>query len=194
MVAYHPQHQYAHEALTPAIRGIDLAVRAQTQFMTVPDLLGRDECAELTGVVGGFVRTPVQDGKVDEAVLAPERWPWLYDRLWTMLSGAADVFGLHVTGMYEQAVVLRYGKRDTNGWHSDYDERDRSKVALTCLLEDHSHWGGGDLEVLNASPQPVLLEAGSAVLFSAYLAHRVTPVRKGVRTALVAWAGGPALH
>lgn len=189
----HPIHQYQGKSATPALRGKALLVRPQEQWYASNGFLEPEEVGLILDGLGPFSRAAVADGEVSETPLPVDGFGWLYDALWHGMKQAGRRWGLDVTGMYEEAVVLRYGVKDTNGWHSDYDEVDRSKVALTILLDDRSQWEGGDLELLR-NDIPRLSKAGDACFFSAYLAHRVTPVTAGTRTALVAWAGGPALR
>lgn len=191
---HHPIHQYRDKGLTPALRGRPLWSGPLTQTYHYPRFLAPEQVdAVLRNLPPHFHRTVVADGVVSEAALPVDDWPWLYDLLWDGLRRVGrNLFGLTVKGMYEEPVVLRYGIKDQNGWHSDYDIEDRSKVSVSVVLNDHSEYEGGDLEVLRTEVPP-LTHAGDAVFFAGYLAHRVTPVTSGRRTVLVAWAGGPAL-
>lgn len=192
MTAIHPVHQYGGK--TRALRGKDMHAYPQPQVTHIPRFLAPDQVdAILRNLPDHFQRTHVAEGELSEAPLKVDDWGWLYDRLWRAFRATGRDFGLDVTGMYEEPVVLRYGVRDQNDWHSDYDVMDRSKVAVSVVLNDHSEYRGGDLEVLRTDTPP-LTHPGDALFFSAYLAHRVTPVTSGTRTVLVAWAGGPALR
>ncbi|HEX8261967.1 MAG TPA: PKHD-type hydroxylase, partial [Allosphingosinicella sp.] len=57
-------------------------------------------------------------------------------------------------------------------------------------LGDHD---GGDLEIVpDTIGRPRNLPRGGARFFPSRALHRVTPVRRGLRHALVIWAGAPA--
>jgi Uncharacterized iron-regulated protein len=59
-------------------------------------------------------------------------------------------------------------------------------------MSDPAAYDGSDLE-MNATGRPEMLprERGKLILFPSYQLHRVTPVTRGKRSALVAWIGGP---
>jgi PKHD-type hydroxylase len=83
-------------------------------------------------------------------------------------------------------------------WHIDYG-RDSSdpaqeprKLTLSLQLSDGASYDGCDLEVraahlIDVAPR----ERGALAAFRANALHRVTPITRGTRKALVAWAAGP---
>jgi PKHD-type hydroxylase len=83
-------------------------------------------------------------------------------------------------------------------WHIDYG-RDPSdpaqeprKITLSLQLSDAASYGGCDLEVraahlIDVAPR----QRGTLVAFRANALHRVTPITRGMRRSLVAWAAGP---
>jgi len=83
-------------------------------------------------------------------------------------------------------------------WHIDYG-RDPSdpgqeprKITLSLQLSDDASYDGCDLEVRTAHPIDVApRQRGALVAFRANALHRVTPITRGVRRSLVAWAAGP---
>jgi PKHD-type hydroxylase len=83
-------------------------------------------------------------------------------------------------------------------WHSDYG-RDRNdpgqeprKLTLSLQLSDSASYEGCDLEARAAYPLDVApRERGMLVAFRANVLHRVTPITRGIRKALVIWAAGP---
>jgi predicted 2-oxoglutarate/Fe(II)-dependent dioxygenase YbiX len=94
-------------------------------------------------------------------------------------------------------------KSDTLGhykWHRDtfftrpnmYDR----KLTLVMQLSDGEDYEGGDLiledDFFVNKPDPVEMRTkGSIFVFPAFIKHTVTPVTKGIRRSLVAWAEGP---
>jgi PKHD-type hydroxylase len=83
-------------------------------------------------------------------------------------------------------------------WHKDYG-RDPSdphqeprKLTLSLQLSEASDYDGCELQVrgghqIDTAPK----ERGSLVAFPANILHQVTPIRSGIRRALVIWAVGP---
>jgi PKHD-type hydroxylase len=83
-------------------------------------------------------------------------------------------------------------------WHNDYG-RDRNdpgqeprKLTLSLQLSDAGAYEGCDLEVRAAHPIDVAARTrGALAAFRANALHRVTPITRGMRKSLVAWAAGP---
>jgi len=50
------------------------------------------------------------------------------------------------------------------------------------------------LQFHGAADMPAARAQGTAVAFPSYLAHQVSPVTRGLRHSLVAWAYGPAFR
>ena len=64
---------------------------------------------------------------------------------------------------------------------------------MSCLLTDPKEFEGGKFQCRNgAEPYDVELNKGDIVIFPSYTLHRVSPVTKGERYSLVAWANGKA--
>jgi PKHD-type hydroxylase len=85
------------------------------------------------------------------------------------------------------------GKYD---WHHDVDWNNNDgtdrKLSLTVQLSDPSDYDGGDFEFSEVEQLPIAAKKqGTVMVFPSYLAHRVTPVTRGVRRSLVAWFSGP---
>jgi PKHD-type hydroxylase len=83
-------------------------------------------------------------------------------------------------------------------WHIDYgrDPNDPTqeprKITLSLQLSDATSYDGCDLEVraahlIDVAPR----QRGALVAFRANALHRVTPITRGIRKSLVAWAAGP---
>ncbi len=83
-------------------------------------------------------------------------------------------------------------------WHIDYgrDSNDPGqeprKITLSLQLSDAEAYDGCDLEIraahlIDVAPR----QRGALVAFRANALHRVTPITRGIRKSLVAWAAGP---
>ena len=83
-------------------------------------------------------------------------------------------------------------------WHIDYgrDSNDPAqeprKITLSLQLSDAACYDGCELEVRAAHLVDVApRQRGTLVAFRANALHRVTPITRGMRKSLVAWAAGP---
>jgi len=92
---------------------------------------------------------------------------------------------------------LQYSEYPEGGhytWHVDSTLKDpegqNRKLSFSILLNDD--FEGGDLEIF-AGPEPVSIpmKKNQILFFPSYLLHRVAPVTKGTRKALVGWVRGP---
>ncbi len=78
-----------------------------------------------------------------------------------------------------------------NAWHTDVsNEASMRKISFSIQLSGGEDYEGGDLIFLDKN-MPTTRRQGSAVIFPSFLAHKVTPVTKGVRYALIGWLIGP---
>ena len=101
----------------------------------------------------------------------------------------------------ENIQLTRYVAPDGHyDFHTDDDGHSREnidnsirKISMSCLLTDSSEFEGGNVQIQTGeSPYDVKLEKGDIILFPSYKLHRVSPVTKGTRHSLVAWAHGRA--
>lgn len=97
-----------------------------------------------------------------------------------------------------QHAVYRESEAGYFDWHIDYgrDNNDPGqeprKITLSVQLSDDTAYEGCDLEVraahlIDVAPR----QRGTLVAFRANALHRVTPITRGIRKSLVAWAAGP---
>ena len=64
----------------------------------------------------------------------------------------------------------------------------RTDVAFTMFLNEPSEYDGGELIIESAAGEDVFkLEAGSLIAYEATTLHRVAPVARGTRNAVVGW-------
>lgn len=111
----------------------------------------------------------------------------------------AELFHFALSGLSTiQYAVYRDAESGHFDWHSDYG-RQRSdprqeprKLTLSLQLSDGASYEGGNMEIRTSHPIDVApRERGALVVFQANALHRVTPITRGVRRSLVAWATGP---
>lgn len=96
-----------------------------------------------------------------------------------------------------EATVTRYKLGGHYTWHHDIDWRlhpCQRKLSISIQLTDSTEYEGGDLEFRDVATNDAQLmrEKGTVIVFPSYLIHRVTPVTKGERKALVSWIEGPS--
>ena len=70
------------------------------------------------------------------------------------------------------------------------------KLSMSIQLSDGDEYEGGDFEFsphyMPHPPDPkALRKKGTVLIFPSFILHKVTPVTKGERKALVVWAEGP---
>tara|TARA_R100000458_G_C8212987_1_gene199833 strand:+ start:69 stop:638 length:570 start_codon:yes stop_codon:yes gene_type:complete len=69
------------------------------------------------------------------------------------------------------------------------------KLSMICLLNEKSEFEGGDFEMLvKSNADKIELNKGDVVVFPSYFLHRVSPVTKGTRYSVVAWALGDMIR
>jgi len=111
----------------------------------------------------------------------------------------AELFHFDLTGLTVlQYAVYEHAQGGFFDWHNDYGRsrddpgQEPRKITLSLQLSDGTAYDGCDLEIRAAHPVDVApRERGCLVAFPANALHRVTPVTRGRRKALVVWAAGP---
>jgi predicted 2-oxoglutarate/Fe(II)-dependent dioxygenase YbiX len=108
-----------------------------------------------------------------------------------------QAFGFNINDIYD----IQYSEYDSEyeghyDWHIDVawnaDMWYQRKLSISIQLSDGSDYEGGDLEFKEFKTNPEEnREKGTIIVFPSYQLHRVTPVTKGKRRALVAWVEGP---
>lgn len=121
---------------------------------------------------------------------------WLYHRLAMLFAEANRDYALELTGLLDPLQYTMYGPEQHFEWHVDAGTGASSarKLSMTVQLSDPADYEGGDLEFVGARIGEEARRLGAATLFPAFLGHRVTPVRRGLRRSLVAWVSGPAFR
>lgn len=96
--------------------------------------------------------------------------------------------------------LIKYHPGGHYQWHCDYGVSPGPnivrKLSMSIQLTDPSEYEGGELEIVDYSNRTHTLpkEKGIFIVFDSKVPHRVTPVTKGQRIALVGWANGPRLR
>lgn len=139
------------------------------------------------------------------AYIHPEEWnKWLYDLLFPLVEESNSKYyhfdidivtdPIHYV-IYPSPTSLQSNDGGHLEWHMDIGdyEVNRRKLALTVELSNPEDYEGGDFEILfGGAKEPVRFprNKGDVFIFPTFLMHRVTPITKGERRALVFWVGG----
>jgi PKHD-type hydroxylase len=119
---------------------------------------------------------------------------WLYEKLESIFLHANAAFGFDLTGFSEDLQFVEYRTGMHFDWHVDSLAQGLlvRKLSLSLQLSEQADYDGGGLEFLRPGQELVLSRRlGTAIVFPAFMSHRVTRVKRGRRCALVAWAAGP---
>ena len=110
-------------------------------------------------------------------------------------------YGFDISGMVEAPAMLRYMAPDINpnkkagkyDWHMDIGPQpihSMRKLSYSILL-NVGEYEGGELEFhIGPDAESPSQTLGSMILFPSYLIHRVLPITKGTRYAIVGWMHG----
>jgi PKHD-type hydroxylase len=174
-------------------------------YLAIADAFGDAECDRIIALSD---EAPTEAGplygdaerRVDRALrdvrssqIARADAPWLFARLDALFAAGAEEFGLSVGPVSETVQVLLYEEGGHfRMWHTDAgtDSGDRRLVSMSVELSEAADYRGGDLEVVpDLVGRARTLPRGGVHLFPSRALHRVTPVTRGRRWALVAWTG-----
>ncbi|HEV2748866.1 MAG TPA: 2OG-Fe(II) oxygenase [Allosphingosinicella sp.] len=120
---------------------------------------------------------------------------WIYDRLDALFARAAEALEVEVGTMAEPLQIMRYAVGSHfRTWHTDAgtDRLGGRILSVSVELSDLADYAGGNLEIVPHALGPRTLPRGGARIFPSRTLHRVTPVTRGVRFALVNWVGAPS--
>lgn len=123
---------------------------------------------------------------------------WLFEIIRDRVSWTnTDFYRFDLHGVLEGVQYLRYESGDENGhydWHQDYGGGYSShrKLSVVIQLSDPEAYEGCRLELFTEGAHEVpTLARGTGVIFPSWQPHRVTPITRGTRRALVCWVSGP---
>jgi PKHD-type hydroxylase len=121
---------------------------------------------------------------------------WLGNLLMHIANSANVSYGFDLI-FPREASVTRYKENGHYVWHHDIDWRwhpCQRKLSISIQLSDSNDYEGGNLEFKDVSieNEEMMRQKGTVIVFPSYLVHRVTPVTKGERKALVSWIEGPS--
>lgn len=202
LVAGRSQAELAHLVLPPPrpLPALLTANPAGAQARVVENVFTPEECEAIIAIGG---TRPRADARVQSygnaARIGHVAWMdpaadtmWVYQRLATIVAWVNQAFQFELMGFADALQYTVYGVGHKFDWHVDIGAGAASnrKLSITVQLSDESSYGGGGLQFISAPDMSSPKTRGAAVLFPAYLAHRVQDVTEGVRCSLVGWAAG----
>ena len=124
----------------------------------------------------------------------------LYDLLESFVNQAnTETYNFNISYVTDPIHYVIYPENGGHlTWHMDIGAGhvNLRKLAMTVQLSDPDDYEGGDFQIWmggEEKTESVLTlsrEKGDVLIFPTYLMHRVTPITKGQRKALVFWTGG----
>lgn len=148
--------------------------------------------ARVTDGAGGPTTTGDKRAQVRTLALDAER-QWIFARLATFLAERAS-YGFALREIQSPLKIQRYAVGDHHGWHVDLAAAgcEERKLGISVQLSPPDDYDGGELQIYDPhTPASAPRDQGCAIAFPSYVPHTVTPVTRGVRLALTAWAIGP---
>lgn len=145
----------------------------------------------------GLVDTSIYNNRDIAYLWQDEQTQWLFDILIPLVHQANDAmyqFDLsYVTDPIHYVIYPEDGGH--LDWHLDIGagEVNRRKLSLTVQLSDPSEYEGGEFEIWYGHEGEFVelpRKKGDVIIFPSFLMHRVKPITRGQRKALVFWTGG----
>ncbi len=173
---------------------------AVTDVIRIPRAFSRAECEEIIAMREGlehrrdrFLNYGEIRGAGEVCWLQKDKAPrWLRERLLELMNEAIASFDFEISDALENFKLINYRRGNRVQWHVDCGggQTDTRKLTLTVLLSPPDSFDGGDLTLATQHRQ-LHRDIGDVVIFPAFLVHKVSTVKRGVRHALVTWAHGP---
>jgi PKHD-type hydroxylase len=122
---------------------------------------------------------------------------WFYERMAGIVNELnMRFYRFDLTEFQEnfQYTVYTAENRSHYAWHIDQSPMTSMarKLSLSVQLSRPDEYSGCDLELMTKKDIDIAPKTrGTVIAFPSYTLHRVTPIRKGTRKALVIWVGGP---
>lgn len=145
--------------------------------------------AQRQGMIDDSERSPMRRSQV-KFLLPDNSTGWLFYKLSALFRRVNAAYQYDLAG-FEALQLASYSPGDYYDWHMDLGPGRMStrKLSLSLQLSDAEDYEGGDLEFMNVKERTPR-DIGTLIVFPAFLAHRVTPVKRGTRKSLVAWVSG----
>lgn len=180
-------------------------------FVAYQSLFSHEECQRIIDMQKtlGMKTADTEDIKADDLstlknirsakvgwIAWSQKSEWIYAKLSAVCDDVRQHwYPFHLSGFLDDLQLTHYRAQDAGHYrmHKDMGQKDTvcRKLSMVVLLSDPESFEGGALEMMASKNQPKL-ERGTLIAFPAWELHQVTPITKGERFSLVAWASGPA--
>ena len=179
-----------------------------TKVAVLPKVLDPASCAKAIQMAQQFQATEGRVGTADteqSAIRRSQIWffsprpetEFIFKPLRQVLKHINDQgYRFDITEFGTGCQIARYSA-DVRGhydWHIDLGTGrfSRRKLSLSIQLTDGASYDGGELEFhIKGLDRAKMRQQGTLIAFPSFHEHRVTPVTRGERFSLVAWADGP---
>jgi PKHD-type hydroxylase len=172
-----------------------------TAVLTLPGFLSNEDCDRVVmssksrRFYSGEMSAPSEYGRDCDVFMQARTkgTAWLFERIESLVEKLNMQYQFRLTGLDEGLQFTRYRVGGHVTWHCDTGtgENSRRKLGISIQLSNAGTYVGGDLEFCPAVPQPFGRSRGTAIVFPATYAHRVSRVTRGQRLSLVTWMHGP---
>lgn len=137
---------------------------------------------------GKFVENNKRD--VDVWVI-DESIDWIDHILISCVETAMEYLDYDIVGLIERPQLLRY-KAPSIGykWHVDLGDKEMSTRKISISINLNDGYEGGELVFFSDALTKLKMPRGMSIAFPSFLSHKVMPVTKGERWALVSWISG----
>ena len=191
----------AHQTSSAPQRGRNLAPLIETERCFTDE-----ECAR---IIAEGMALPMRPGEISGRGVAAsarnstialfpseQRYAWMIERIARVIADLNPrLWGFEIVRS-ERLQFTAYGVGQYYDWHMDLGPTGPfalRKISVSVPLNDPGDYEGGQFEINLGTPNnPISQKKGAAILFPSYVLHRVLPVTRGIRYALVAWLGGTA--
>lgn len=157
------------------------------------------------GVENAEYRKVMTSQLVPQDAISGSDISWLFARVRDRVMWAnADHFRFDLHGLWQNINYLRYDEAKTESeipghydWHQDFGggESSQRKLSVVIQLSKPEDYDGCRLHLHNEREfDPGHVQQGDMVIFPSWTVHRVTPITRGRRRALVSWVSGPPLR
>lgn len=196
--------------LDAVITGQELSLKQYsgelTQILTRTEVFSPEECKKIIEtyrekvapakiIANGEAAVDPDWRLADQTYIFPDGEEFtveILDRLMTIVLTANLRYEFDVDA-FESVQVIRYPEGGHYSWHKDLGTGHTShrKISLSLQLSAPEDYEGGGLEIdLHSKVFTAPRDPGTVVVFPSWERHRVLPVTKGERWAIVAWAVG----
>jgi|TARA_S200002703_G_scaffold156751_1_gene163060 PKHD-type hydroxylase len=116
---------------------------------------------------------------------------WIDEIIINSTYTALQYLDYDVVGLLERPQLLRYtSPSEGYDWHTDLGEEEASTRKISLSIALNNQYEGGNIAFFSNKLFEHKMPLGQSLAFPSFLSHRVMPITKGERWALVSWISG----